>query len=379
MASVRIAGTGLVCCHGRGPEAVRSALRRGREGRAPLSLFALPAQPHPWVNQIDRTPFGDGREALFAMMRRAALDALAAAGVAREALRDTALLIGSSSFHFVNEAEYHHRYRTDSGTEHGPTCSGEVTDRLAAELGVGGPVFAIHTACSSSANALLVGCELLQRGEVERVLVLGCEGLSAVPLGGFASLLLLDPEGCRPFDRDRRGLQLGEGFAALVLERRDGGAGAALVGGANLCDHYHVTSASPDGGAMEAVMREALALAGVEPGAIHGVKAHGTGSADNDAAEAAAMLRLFGAAVPPFTGFKRSLGHTLGACGAVETVALLACLRGGFLPPTLGFATPDPELGVTPLTAPLSAGRGHYLLNFFGFGGNYASLVLRHG
>lgn len=155
--------------------------------------------------------------------------------------------------------------------------------------------------------------------------------------------------------------------------------GASLLGGANLCDIHHVTSAAPDGGAMRAVMEMALADAGLAPADVVLIKAHGTGSPDNDAAEAAAMHALFGDELPPFTGLKRYLGHTLGACGAVELAALLGCLRAGFVPPTAGFAAPDPELRIAPLTESRPAPGGAVMLNFFGFGGNYASLVIAHG
>jgi 3-oxoacyl-(acyl-carrier-protein) synthase len=140
-----------------------------------------------------------------------------------------------------------------------------------------------------------------------------------------------------------------------------------------------MTSASPDGSAMRSVMEMALADAGLQPGDVAIIKAHGTGSLDNDTAESAAMRALFGATLPPFTGIKRYLGHTLGACGAVELAAFLGCLRAGFVPATAGFTQLDPELRVTPLTESRPAPAGAAMLNFFGFGGNYASLLIAHG
>ena len=151
-----------------------------------------------------------------------------------------------------------------------------------------------------------------------------------------------------------------------------------LLGGANLCDTHHMTSATPDGSAMRSVMEMALADAGLQPADVAVIKAHGTGSLDNDTAEAAAMRTLFGDDLPPFTGIKRYLGHTLGACGAVELAAFLGCLRAGFVPPTAGFAQPDSALRITPLTGFRSAPNGVAMLNFFGFGGNYASLLIAH-
>ncbi len=121
-----------------------------------------------------------------------------------------------------------------------------------------------------------------------------------------------------------------------------------------------------------------MADAGLRPADVTLIKAHATGSLDNDTAEAAAMRALFGADLPPFTGIKRYLGHTLGACGAVELAALLGCLRAGFVPPAAGFTNPDPALHIVPLTDSRPAPTGPIMLNFFGFGGNYASLLIAH-
>ena len=262
-----------------------------------------------------------------------------------------------------------------------PTLSppGKVALRVADALGIEGPVLTLSTACSSSANALLVANALLRRGEAKYALVIGVEGLSVGALSGFHALMLLDPQGCRPFDAQRRGMQLGEGVGAVLLEA-DGAAHTAdlLLGGANLCDTHHMTSATPDGSAMRAVMEMALADAGLRPSDVALIKAHGTGSLDNDTAEAAAMRSLFGAALPPFTAIKRYLGHTLGACGAIEVTAFLGCLRAGFVPPTAGFTQPDAALRVTPLSEFHPAPTGPVMFNFFGFGGNYASLLIAH-
>lgn len=173
----------------------------------------------------------------------------------------------------------------------------------------------------------------------------------------------------------------------MMLEA-DGGADAGtggaskfarVRGGANRCDTHHLTSANPNGSVMRDVMLEALASAGISVADVVAVKAHGAGSTDSDRAEAAALRAVFGAALPPLLALKRYVGHTLGACGTLETAALMGCVADGFLPAAAGFRVVDPELGVTPLREAVPARSGHYLLNFFGFGGNYTSLVLEIG
>lgn len=386
MVRVRVRGLGLVTSYGAGVDAAVASLRQGKTGITPLSLFPLAYADKIKVNQFDHELFPTNERGTEDLLMRAAREALAQSDLdvdahSSDALRDCALVLGTSGFLFVAETEYR-RHFSDTGTISTPPlrAAGWFAARVAQRLGLAGPVITLSTACSSSANALLVAGDMIARGDITRALVLGVEGLSSISLTGFQSLMLLDPDGCRPFDAERAGLQLGEGVGALVLEAEtDAHArGDFLRGGANLCDIHHVTSASPDGSAMRAVMQQALNTSAITARDIRAIKAHGTGSEDNDIAEAAAMRALFGATPPPFTGLKRYLGHTLGACGAIETAAFLGCVRAGFVPHTAGFSHADAALQVQPLMTSMPAGAGNYLYNFFGFGGNYAALVIAH-
>jgi 3-oxoacyl-(acyl-carrier-protein) synthase len=383
MPVVRLRGLGLVSAYGQGVDRAAAGMIAGRSAITPLTLFTVPFQDRIQVNQLDHTPYPPGEAGALALLDTAVREALSEAGLTTEDLRDTALVVGTSGFLFAAEAEYRHR---QAQQDHPPTrpalrAPGYLTQEFAAQLGMQGPIMTLSTACSSSANALLVAGGFLRRGEARRALVIGVEGLSAVTLNGFQSLMLLDPEGCRPFDAERRGMQLGEAAAVVLLEAEPDPAehGDTLLGGANLCDIHHVTSASPDGSAMRTVMEMALADAGVAPDQVTLIKAHGTGSPDNDMAEAAAMRALWGESLPPFTAIKRYLGHTLGACGVVELAALIGCLRAGAVPSACGCQRPDPELRITPLRTSHPAQPGIVMFNYFGFGGNYASFLIRHG
>jgi len=384
MGPVRLRGLGLISSYGTGVLPASEGMRAGRPGITPLTLFDLPFPDPIPVNQIDHSGFPDGEDSAIALLEHVARQAVDDARMTVDSLRGAALIVGSSGFLFAGEAEYRLRHQ-HAGTTSSPVlrAPGYFPQMLSERLALDGPVVTLSTACSSSANALLLAADLIRRGEVAHALVMGAEGLSRIALTGFHSLMLLDPEGCRPFDRERRGMQLGEAIGAVLLDRGDpadaGTSTGELLGGANLCDIHHVTSATPDGSAMHEVMQQALADARVRPDEIVLIKSHGTGSSDNDAAESAAMRRLWGQELPPFTAIKRYVGHTLGACGVVELVAMLGCLRAGFVPPAAGFAAPDPELLVTPLRKSIPAPRGPVMYNYFGFGGNYASLVVRHG
>jgi 3-oxoacyl-(acyl-carrier-protein) synthase len=372
--SVCIRGYGIVSAYGEGRAPLVAGLSAGRAQLAPFAQAPVSALRAITVSARDRARFPANEKGELALVRAAVTEALTHAGLGAP-LGDCAVLCGGSNALALAEHDYLRLLTESPGKRPIVRDPSALAGQLARELGARGAVLTFSTACSSSANALLVARDLLARGKVARALVVGVESLNAITLAGFQSLLLLDAHGCRPFDAQRAGLQLGEGAAALLLERE--GAGPRLLGGANLCDIHHVTSASPDGAAMARCMRAALDDAGVA--AVAAIKAHGTGSRENDAAEAAAMRTVFGAAIPPFTALKRYFGHTLGACGAIETVAMLAALENGFVPAAGGFESADETLGCTPLTANGSAAHGTYLLNYFGFGGNYASLVIAHG
>ena len=382
MAVIRIRGLGLLTSYGLGLAHTVEGLRAARDGSTPLTAFSLPFQAAMRVNQYDHSLFPAGSACTTAAMQAVVDEALNAAGWTPADGIMTALLVGTSSFLFAGESDYRlNLAATGEAVIPAVKPPARVALELAEHFGARGPVLTLTTACSSSANALTVAATLLHRGAAQRAIVIGIEGLSAGALTGFYSMMLLDPEGCRPFDAARRGMQIGEAAGAVLLEAEPAQqpGGDYFLGGANLCDTHHMTSASPDGSAMRRVMELALENAGLTPADISLIKAHGTGSQDNDMAEAAAMRGLFGQQLPPFTGLKRYLGHTLGACGTVELAALLGCLRAGFVPPTLGCTTVDPALQVKPLDKPLPAPSGASMLNTFGFGGNYASLILRHG
>ena len=296
--------------------------------------------------------------------------------------RDTALFIGSSSYGIgIGEQRYQHAWQTDPDSCLPLPLDGfqQVSRHLRRQHQLGGPDFSFNTACSASANALLTAQAALNSGLCRHALVVGLETRNATTLGGFHSMQLLAANGMRPFDRERHGLVLGEGCGALLLRATaDDTTRLQLLGGASQCDSYSISTSNPDGSTIAAVMQEALESCGLQATDILGIKAHGTATPLNDDCEAAGMRRLFGERLPPFFSFKAALGHTLGGCGALETLLTGACLQHGLLPASPGFKTPDPALGVVPTTAPQPAADGHYLLNFFGFGGNNCSLVLRH-
>lgn len=240
----------------------------------------------------------------------------------------------------------------------------------------------ISTACSAAANAIALGAELIESGRFDIVIAGGMECLTKFHLNGFNSLMILDQEPCRPFDASRKGLNLGEGAAYIVLENKahalERGARirAFLSGWGNTCDAYHQTASSPDGaGALEA-MRKALEVARLNPSDIDYVNAHGTGTENNDLSEGKALMTLFGDRMPYVGSTKCFTGHATSAAAGLEAVISILCIESGFIPANLRFRTKDPGLDFSPVAEKIENIKlNHVLSNSFGFGGNDSSLI----
>jgi 3-oxoacyl-[acyl-carrier-protein] synthase II len=259
------------------------------------------------------------------------------------------------------------------------------TDVVAFALSLGGPRTTVNTACSSGAVAVIHALELLAAGQCDAVLAGGADELTRFTLSGFCSLRAVDPAPCRPFDRRRRGMSIGEGAGFLLLERledarRRGAHLHAIVAGAGQsCDADHLTAPDPEGRSAARAMQEALRAAGVTPRQLAFVSAHGTGTLHNDAAEVKAIRRVLGEharAVPVHT-VKSSIGHCMGAAGAVEAVFAILSLQHRQVPPTVGLADPEFAGELDFVTRSSRSITGSYALsNSFGFGGNNAALLL---
>lgn len=250
---------------------------------------------------------------------------------------------------------------------------------LQSKLKIGGIVNTINTACSSSANAIAYGARLIQQGHAKRAIVGGVDSLAKFTINGFNSLMILSQELCRPFDKDRSGLNLGEGAAFLVLEKEEDVLQktilAELTGYANTNDAFHPSSLSDSGEGPFLAMQKALAHAKLRPRDIDFINAHGTGTENNDLSEGAAMKRLFGT-TPPFSSTKSNIGHTLGAAGAIEALYCVLNLCHQEVYPQLRFKHAIPETGLEPVQVYAKKELNHIMSNSFGFGGNCSSLIL---
>jgi len=289
---------------------------------------------------------------------------------------------GEAFYRQATQKPEHHRQQATRVVEYQAQRQGL---NLAEAFGFHGPMTIIGNACASGANAIGHAWHLLRHGHAERVFTGGYDALSQLVFAGFDSLQALSPTQCRPFDAQRDGLALGEGAAMLALETLDCARrrGAAILG--EVCgygaatDSHHLTQPHPEGNAALASMTAACEAARVRPDQIGYINAHGTGTPLNDSAEAAAINRWAGASAKaiPVSSTKASIGHLLGAAGAVEAVVCLMALRGQWLPPTASLSVPDPASSFPLVNKPAEATFDYALTNSFGFGGANASLVLR--
>ena len=260
---------------------------------------------------------------------------------------------------------------------------GEHCERMADEVGIKGYIATISTACSSSANTIIQGAQLISNNLLDVAICGGAEALSKFTINGFNSLMIVDPEHCRPFDNTRKGLNLGEGAAYVVLESESSLSRkrklpiAELKGYGNANDAFHLTASSPEGtGALNA-MRQALPRANVSPLEIDYINAHGTATENNDLSEGTGIQRLFTEKIPYFSSTKPYTGHTLAAAGSIEAVYCLLGLQYQKIWPNLNFQHQMPELSITPVRKLMEHVRlNHILSNSFGFGGNTSSLLL---
>jgi 3-oxoacyl-[acyl-carrier-protein] synthase II len=249
-------------------------------------------------------------------------------------------------------------------------------------FGFTAPCQVIANACASGTNAIGHAFDCVRSGRYERVLAGGYDALSELVFVGFDSLQASTPERCRPFDRERSGLILGEGAAILLLENFDTAQArgatilAEIIGYGISTDNHHLTQPNPSGSGARQAMESALQSARIPAEEIDYINAHGTATPFNDAAEGKAIAELFDGV--PVSSTKGMMGHSLGAAGAIEAIISILALQNQFLPPNINFRTGDAELNLNIIANSSEAGSLHTVLsNSFGFGGTNASVIIR--
>ncbi len=385
-----IAGSGIITSIGLNTTENLEALKAGKAGISQPELLVTNHQLP--VGEIKQSNAAlAGMAGVSSALPRTALLSIIAAQEAWLPLKEKAegLRIAFISANTVGGMDltehFYSEFKTDAGSGNLDEVRyhecGAITELTVQALGLDCWSTTISTACSSSANSIMMGAKLIERGRYDIVIAGGADSLSRFTLNGFNSLMILDKELCRPFDQNRKGLNLGEGAAYLVLASEEAikqleiNPVAAVTGYANANDAHHQTASSPEGKGNQLAMTQAMIQAGVAPAQINYINLHGTGTENNDASEGAAVQAIFGDAVPVASSTKAFTGHTLGAAGSVEAVYALLSIREQHCLPHLRLETPIAALNWQPVTQMKPMTVNHVLSNSFGFGGNCSSLV----
>ena len=259
--------------------------------------------------------------------------------------------------------------------------AGDTTHSTANYLGLKGLVTTISTACSSAANAIMMGAKLINSGQLDRVIVGGTDALSKFTINGFKTLMILSDTYNTPFDNNRKGLNLGEAAAFIVLEsdeivkKENKNVLAYVAGFGNANDAFHQTASSENGEGAFLAMTKALKMAKLQPKDIDYINAHGTATQNNDLSEGRAIIRVFENNIPEFSSTKPFTGHTLAAAAAIEAVFSVLALQNNIIFPNRNFITPMAEFDLLPVTELLEKPLQHVLSNSFGFGGNCSTVI----
>lgn len=390
-----ITGAGIVSALGMGWRANAEGFRAGRVAFGPVTRFDVSRQRAKTAAEIYLPEAGLSRrkekrsDRALRMLLLATEEAWNQAGW--KPSDDLPVVLGTTSGGMSFGEDFYRQAIGSPGKQRGqPTRVLQYQPQrqaldLADAFEFSGPITIIANACASGANAIGHAFELVRFGQTERALTGGYDALSHLVFAGFDSLQALSTTQCRPFDAARDGLGLGEGAAIMCLEslehaqRRGAEILGEIAGYGAASDPHHLTQPDPEGKAAFEAMSAACESAALAPSKIDYINAHGTGTPLNDSAEALAIRKLLGANVRrvPVSSTKSSVGHLLGAAGAVEALVCLMALRGGWLPPTSTLREPDPLCEFPVVREPTGASPECVLSNSFGFGGANAALILR--
>jgi 3-oxoacyl-[acyl-carrier-protein] synthase II len=389
MRRVVITGLGAVSPHGIGVKAFWSGLAGGACAIRGLSVIDTDGFRSRIGGEVPEVVAGSTRRTRadrFALA--AAEEALNDAGLAADERQDAALVVGAVGGGMLEAEEWYWAASRGRNTRLVPAVRSVLpcahAEALAGRLRVRGPRHTVVTACSSGAVAVAEAAALIADGVVDVALAGGVDSITRICFMGFNALKLLDPTACRPFDRDRRGMSIGEGAGFLVLEdavaarARGARVYADLAGYGMTTDAYHITAPEPEGDGMVRAIRAALRAARQSPAAVQYVNAHGTGTPQNDRVEARALERVFGDGAVLVSSTKSMIGHTMAAAGGLEAIATVLALGHSVVPPTANLDTPDPDMHFDCVPrAAREAALDCAISNSFGFGGQNVTLLFR--
>jgi len=396
---IAITGIGIFCSTGKDVGEFSHSLKESRTGIGLITLFDTSKYPCKIGAEIrDYRPEEFFKKKELKKLSRtdqfgliASEEAVKTSGIHSYPSEEVGVCLGAGAGGMFEAETYHRKILVKGRSKPSliwPFIPSYTTDRVAERFGFSGPKFTVTTACSSSATAIGYGADLILTGKTKAIVCGGSEALSELTFGGFNSLKATDPSPCRPFDRKRAGMSLGEGAGILVLEDFD----EAIKRGARIYaeflgygiggEAYHITAPEPTGMGGARIMKEAIEESGIPVTEVDYINAHGTGTPLNDKAETLSIKNVFGerAYSIPVSSIKSSVGHCLGSAGAIEAIASILSIVDQFIPPTLNHQQGDEDCDLDYVPGKFREAEVEVVLsNSFAFGGNCTSLVFgRH-
>ncbi len=384
ISSVLITGIGVISAAGNNAATTLQCFKEGTRNAGPVTLFpTILTSPAFEVRQLPASYYLDGLRTL--SLALVAVDqALQEARLGDLSTFRVGICMGTTVASQLNALQFYKSYRESGAapmTSVDRFLKGNLAEFIARKLGARGPQASVVNACSSGTDAIGIALSWLKSGLCDIAIAGGADELNHVPYCGFNSLGIANPGLCAPFDRDRKGLNLGEGAGVLVLEtretarRRGVSAGLMLAGYGSSSDAYHLTAPSPEGVGLKAALAAALAEAGIGPSAVGFVNAHGTGTHDNDQVEGTTLAQVFGPGLKMLST-KGLTGHTLGAAGGIEAVFTALGLREGWIPASAGFVNRDEAIPLAPVKERTVITARYAVSTSLAFGGTNAAIVI---
>jgi 3-oxoacyl-(acyl-carrier-protein) synthase len=381
---ILITGLGAISAAGNNIAETLDSFAQAQRNAGPVTLFSTTTNcPVFEVKHIPQEYLLEGQRTL-SLALIAVTQALVEARIGDLSGYRVGVCLGTTVASQLNDLQFYTSYRQQSSVSMIAVdryLKGNLAEFIARRVKARGPALTVVNACSSGTDAIGVALSWLKSDLCDIVIAGGADELNHVPYCGFGSLGIVNPGLCAPFDRDRKGLNLGEGAGVMVVEKKSSAeqrgitSNLFLGGYGSLSDAYHLTAPSPDGIGLKASLRTALDEAGVAPQDVSFVNAHGTGTFDNDQVEGTVLAEIFGAELKMLST-KGYTGHTLGAAGGLEAVFTAAGLRAGWIPASAGFLHRDEAIPLAPVREKTYISGRYAVSTSLAFGGNNAALVI---
>jgi len=382
---IYVTGVGLISAAGKTCAETLESFKAGERRTSAVSLFSTQIKsPAYEVKNFSRHYFPEKLRTLNLCLA-AIEDALTDAGLKNKLQgKRIGIAMGTTVGSILNDLDFYRVYREKGKSSMESVdryLQGNLASAAHAFLKTEGPSMTVVNACASGTDAIGIAMSWIKSGLCDIAIAGGSDEMNRVPLCGFGSLGILSESLCAPFDKNRTGLNLGEGAGALVLEgetslQKRAHAPRAAVRGYGTCnDAHHLTSPDPQGIGLEKAITSALHEARVQPSEISFINAHGTGTQDNDLVEGFVLNKLFGPNIK-FLSTKGYTGHALGAAGGLEAGFCILALESGWIPQSAGFKNKDPQIPIAPVTKVTPVKKSFAVSTSLGFGGCNAALVI---